>query len=144
MTDKEHLDKLLDLLVLLDKVVTMRGMSRAYDDDVIGVRGFTKDLANWSFDDVKSGWCVDDENRKVYRLGWLKDSMRRHYAILGDDAYDKFSSDELKLIERLSSIQYAKKKRQIWYNDWTNSCPRFDIKEVEALLCAKLTASAQR
>lgn len=134
MTDKEHLDHLMKMIKLFQKLMQMRGLTPAYPDDKIGVRGLNyAGVSNWSFNEMKSGWYVRDDLQKVSQYMCPSWSMRRTDRPV-EDGYNQLTYEERKLVELIPSIQYSKKKRQIWYNEWTNSCPRFSLKTIEDLL----------
>jgi len=134
MTDKEHLDKLLKLVRLFQKLMKMRGIVPVYPEDKIGVRGLCfAGVSHWSFNEMKAGWYVRDDLQKVSQFMCPSWSMRRTDRPL-EDGYDALTYEERKLVEEVPRIQYGKKKRQIWYSEWSNSCPRFSLKTIEDLL----------
>lgn len=123
MTREDHKARLVMMFKMLHKLAQMVELKPV---DVLGVRGFNGIGKHCpiSLNELKSQWYNSGEH--VARVMYY--GMRPTYVRFTNA---KFSPDELKLIDSLASIEYAKKTREVWYNTWDSSCPRFSVKEIE-------------
>lgn len=129
LTREQHKAHLVCLIETLHGLLSPR--KPAYENDKIGVRGFKwqHKAPPTSFNDVKSNWAMQLDGAAVQF--YFNDRMRPCWHVVN---HEKVFLEFVPYVNKVGSIQYSKKTRQIWYNNWDSSCPRFSIEEIEAEL----------